>query len=100
LRKNVICNGVILDENLQRKNQPSVFNGLEYLSKLGLNERQIKAVLYVKVKDKISNNIYQNLFSVSKATATRDLHELSEKWNLLRKEGNTGAGTIYLLRTH
>ena len=48
----------------------------EYLHNLGLNERQIKAVMYVKEKGKITNKKYQEEFAVSKATATRDLTEL------------------------
>lgn len=48
----------------------------EYLQELGLNDRQIKAVLYVKEKGKITNSEYQMWNNVSKATATRDLTEL------------------------
>ena len=49
------------------------------LSKLGLNERQVKAVLFAKEKGKITNSDYQTLNNVSKATATRDLTELINK---------------------
>jgi len=49
------------------------------LRKMGLNERQIKAVLYVKEKGKITNKEYQELTQVSRQTATRDLQELVEK---------------------
>lgn len=48
----------------------------EYLAKLGLNERQIRAVMYVKEKGKITNKEYQGICNISKATATRDLTEL------------------------
>jgi len=48
----------------------------QYLESLGLNERQVKAVHYVKEKGKITNRDYQSLYSVSKATATRDLSVL------------------------
>jgi ATP-dependent DNA helicase RecG len=51
----------------------------EYLRKMGLNERQIKAVMYVKEKGKIANKEYQAEFLVSKPTATRDLTELVDK---------------------
>ncbi len=51
----------------------------ENLIKLGLNERQLKAVLFVKEKRKITNSIYQELNLVSRATATRDLTDLVEK---------------------
>ena len=70
----------------------------EHLTKLGLNDRQVKAVIFVKEKGKISNADYQELFSVSKATATRDLTELLDKFALLEKVGQTGAGTIYILK--
>lgn len=69
----------------------------EQLIKLGLNDRQLKAVLFVKEKGKISNTDYQNLNNVSKATATRDLTELVEKYELFEKHGQIGAGTVYVL---
>ena len=51
----------------------------EQLKELGLNDRQIKAVFYVKEKGKITNSEYQTLNSVSKRTATNDLSELVDK---------------------
>jgi len=69
----------------------------EQLKKLGINERQIKAVMYVKEHKNISNQKYQELYKVSKATATRDLTELVDTFKLLKKEGTTGAGTTYVL---
>ena len=51
----------------------------ENLRKMGLNERQIKAVMYVKEKGKITNKEYQELNKISKATATRELKEIEEK---------------------
>ncbi len=51
----------------------------ENLLKVGLNERQIKAVMYVKGKGRITNSEYINLCKTSKPTATRDLTELVEK---------------------
>jgi len=65
---------------------------------LGLNDRQVKAVLYVKEKGSITNSIYQELCSVSKPTATRDLTELVDKWELLKKQGAAGAGIRYGLK--
>lgn len=70
----------------------------EHLTKLGLNDRQVKAIIFVKEKGKISNADYQELFSVSKATSTRDLTELLDKFALLEKVGQTGAGTTYILK--
>ena len=48
----------------------------EHLQSLGLNDRQVKAVLFAKEKGKVTNSDYQTLNNVSKATATRDLTEL------------------------
>ena len=36
--------------------------------------------------------------SVSKATATRDLTELFDKYKLITKKGETGIGTYYELK--
>jgi ATP-dependent DNA helicase RecG len=68
------------------------------LKKLGLNERQIKAIEFVKEKGKMTNTDFQELQNVSKATATRDLTELVEKFELLDKVGQTGVGTAYILK--
>jgi len=51
----------------------------ENLRKMGLNQRQIKAMMYVKEKGKITNKEYQNEFLVSRQTASRDLAELTDK---------------------
>lgn len=73
-----------------------IYNALD-LGKLGLSERQIKAVLYVKEKGKITNSEYQTLNSVSKRTATNDLSELVDKYQLINNIG-FGAGSYYELR--
>ncbi len=67
------------------------------LQEFDLNERQLKAVMYVKEKGEITNKIYQELCNVSKATATRDLTELIDKFKLLERKGEVGAGTVYKL---
>lgn len=67
------------------------------LKELGLNERQIKAVLFIKDKGKINNSDFQTLNNVSKATATRDLTELVERFKILYRSGEVGAGTSYVL---
>jgi len=69
----------------------------EYLSSLNLNERQIKAVIYVKEKGRITNSIYQEICEVSKGTATKELKELIERFNILKRKGNVGAGTFYVI---
>jgi len=70
----------------------------EQLKKLGLNHRQLKSIIYVKEFENISNQKYQEINQVSKATATRDLAELVDKYHLFIKEGKIGAGTIYFLK--
>jgi len=52
----------------------------ENLKKLGLNDRQIKAVMYIREKGKITNKDYKELIKdISRITATRDLTNLVEK---------------------
>ncbi len=51
----------------------------ENLEKLGLNERQIKAVEYVGKKSAITNKEYTGFTGVARKTATRDLTGLVEK---------------------
>lgn len=67
------------------------------LKNLGLNERQIKAVMYVKEKGKITNKEYQILNIISKKTATRDMNFLVEK-GIFEKVGITGKGTEYVIK--
>ncbi len=69
----------------------------ENLRKLGLNERQVKAVLYVKDNRKITNKEYQKLNKVSKRTATRDFENLIKK-DIIIQIGITGRGTEYALK--
>jgi len=69
----------------------------EYLSGFGLDDRHIKALLFIKQHGKITNTKYQTLLSVSKRTATYDLQSLIEK-GLLAKIGTTGKGTSYILQ--
>ena len=48
----------------------------EYLRSLNLNERQIKAVMYVKEKRQITNKEYQEVCATYKRTVSRDLLDL------------------------
>jgi len=66
----------------------------EELQKIGLNARQIKAVLYVKEKGRITSSEYQEINSVSKRTATNDLSELGEKYKIFKQLG-ASVGTYY-----
>ena len=64
------------------------------LREKGLNERQIKAILFFKSKKTITTAEYAQKYSISERTARRDLSELVDK-NLLKNEGDT-KGTRYL----
>jgi predicted HTH transcriptional regulator len=69
------------------------------ISKLGLNERQIKAVKYVKEKGRITNKEYREICQTSERTATRDLTRLVIL-KVFEQIGITGKGTEYKLRRH
>ena len=68
----------------------------ENLRKMGLNERQIKAVFYVKEKGKITNKEYQGINTVSNKTAYIELSDLVRREILV----NIGSGRTlaYILK--
>ena len=68
----------------------------DVLSSLGLNERQMKALAYLKVEGRISNQEYQRAASTTKKTASRDLDDLVDK-EVLERIGTTGRGTFYVI---
>ena len=67
----------------------------EFLIELGLNERQLKAVLFTKEKGKITNSDYQDLNEISKRTASNELTELVEKYALFERKGTSGSNIFY-----
>ncbi|MEN6619740.1 MAG: ATP-binding protein [Rikenellaceae bacterium] len=68
----------------------------EDLSKLGLNERQIDALVYFKSKGRVTSTEYAEKYSISDRTARRDLSELTEK-KLLKNEGDTNLSKYIFL---
>jgi ATP-dependent DNA helicase RecG len=68
----------------------------EQLDNLGLNERQIKAVEYVKTKSKITNSEYQEINEIGKSVTIDELRDLVEQQIFVRI-GETGRGTYYKL---
>jgi ATP-dependent DNA helicase RecG len=68
----------------------------EKLGKLGLNDRQIKAVLILNEKGKITNKEYQEINETTERTASRDLSDLVEK-GIIKSSGIKGAGAFYTL---
>lgn len=69
----------------------------ERLRTLNLNERQIKAVAYVREHGKITNTEYQKLVGISKRTATRELAVLTES-DILVPSGTKGRSSSYSLK--
>ena len=70
---------------------------IEYFESLGLNQRQIEALKYVKEKGKITNSEYQSINDCSRNTASNDLTELVNK-ELLESSGQKGAGAYYIFK--
>lgn len=69
----------------------------EQLLNLGLNQRQIKAVMYVKEKGRITNKEYQQLNDCSRNTASNDLADLVKK-SIFNPSDAKGAGAFYRLK--
>ncbi|MBM4146066.1 MAG: transcriptional regulator [Nitrospira sp.] len=68
----------------------------EILRKMGLNDRQIKAVKYLKERGKITNREYQELNTCSRNTVTNDLRKLIQK-EIIKESGKKGAGAFYVI---
>jgi predicted HTH transcriptional regulator len=67
----------------------------EILSGLDLNERQLKAIQFLKSEGSISSADFQRLNSISRQTASRDLEDMVKK-NVLVRQGK-GRGTVYII---
>jgi hypothetical protein len=66
------------------------------LSSASLSDPQLRAVAYLNEHKKLSNRNYQEMNAVSKATATRHLHDLTAK-GIIQFNGGKGAGAHYLM---
>ena len=66
------------------------------VDQFGLNERQSRAIAFLRKNHRITNKEYQDLNQVSRKTATRDLSELVEK-GILLSSGQKGVGSFYTL---
>ncbi|MCY4561963.1 MAG: putative DNA binding domain-containing protein [Flavobacteriaceae bacterium] len=69
----------------------------EQLKQLGLSNRQINAIRYVKERGKITNREYQSINNIGKTTATNELTQLIEL-NFLVPSKTKGRGTKYILK--
>ena len=71
----------------------------EELTKMGLSERQLKAISYLKEQGNITNTEYQDVTGVSKRTATRELSKLTSIGILISEGGARGRGKSYRFKT-
>jgi len=68
----------------------------ENLESLELNERQKKAIEYLKIHKKITRKIYIEINNISPRQANKDLNDLLEK-RLIKKQGK-GRAIYYILK--
>ncbi len=68
----------------------------ETLARFELNERQTRAIAFLKGKGRMSNSEYQDLTGAIKRTASRDLDAL-QRLGLIDKRGDRGPGVHYVL---
>ena len=68
----------------------------EYLKKIGINERQHKAIKFIRQRGRIGRSEYVELCNCSPKTAYNDIQDLIEK-NVLIASGK-GKRTYYMLR--
>jgi len=74
-----------------------VFNQ-QYLSSLELNDRQIQAVLQIKLKGSITNQEYREIFNISDRMARFDLKALCDIGILEKSGGEKGRSIKYVLK--
>ncbi len=65
-------------------------------TKKDLNKRQLKAIKYLQLNEKITNKIYQDINNCARNTATKDLAKLVEL-NIITSNQSKGAGVYYAL---
>lgn len=70
----------------------------DLLAKLGLNDRQLKAITFVKENGKITNKEYRKINDCSRNTASNDLGDLVQK-SILVGSDIKGAGAFYQLKS-
>lgn len=68
----------------------------EYLQNLGINPRQVIAVLHTKEEGQITNSEYQRINTIGKSIAAAELQMLVDR-KILSRIGNTGRSTRYVL---
>ena len=85
----------LVGEGFEMKFYKDIYNA-ETLRDIGINERQIKAILYIRERGSISNREYREMFGVSNKTAYLEIMDLVKR-GLLVKRG-AGRSSIYVLK--
>jgi len=67
------------------------------LDAIGLNDRQHKAVVFLRMHGKMSNADYRQVSGTTKKTATRDLDNLVGK-GIVERQGTRGPSVQYVLK--
>ncbi|MBN1906365.1 MAG: transcriptional regulator [Deltaproteobacteria bacterium] len=70
----------------------------EIMKGLGLSERQLRAVIYIKTHGRITSAEYQRLADVSRQTATRDLDEFELVQKSVASRYGAKRGSHYVLK--
>ena len=68
----------------------------EHLKSLGLNDRQVKAVLYAKEKGSITNSAYQKINDTKQTLSSKELRGLVEI-GIFKSTGTKGRAAKYVL---
>ncbi len=68
----------------------------EKLEKLGLNNRQIDVLIYLKDKKEITSSEYMKKYKTSERTARNDLNDLIQR-KLIKREGHTNLSKYILI---
>ena len=79
-----------------QRNPMRLSDNIEIIQHLQISERQKKAIEYIRQYGTISNKIYQEVNSVSKPTATRDLQNLVSL-KIIEMTGTAGENIKYIL---
>jgi len=69
----------------------------ERLLAMGLSDRQVQAVRYVREHGTITNKEYREFSHLSPRAVLRELNDLCTR-EILVKQGTTGRSAIYLLK--
>lgn len=74
-----------------------IFTTKEDLSKLGLNDRQLDALLFFKMQREITTSEYIKKYGVSERTARYDLSNLVDRGLVIKEGENKSSRYLWLL---